>query len=380
MVRPQTSLVPLVIGAAALFASSAGLSQDFGEVVVVRGQIDGNVVAGGETVTVDGQVSGDVVSFGETVVIGGRISQDILSFGADIVIGGTIEGDVRVAGATLTPAAKIGGDLMAAAASITIPADTAVGGNAWLAAEEVEIVGTVDGVLRGAAREFRIAGIVGRDVELAGESITIASTARIAGDLTYRSIGEATIEPGADIQGDVIFIRSEAPKTMVGDVLAGVSAFGLLFLLGLFLLGTLQILIFPDTATGPAMRLGRNPWLALGLGCLVLFGCPILIVVLGISVIGIPITIVLGALYVIALFIGFLVAAGALGNRGARLIGRRADVSFGTRVAAFAAGLLILAIVGLVPVLGPLAVILATAAGLGALVLQLRNARQPAAA
>ena len=379
MVRPQTSLMPVVVGMAVLLASFAGLAQDFGEVVVIHGEIDKNVVAGGETVTVDGQVSGDVVLFGETVVIGGRISQDILSFGADIVVGGTIDGDVRIAGATLTPAAKIGGDLMAAAAEITVPADTAIGGNAWLAGDEVDLFGTVAGDLRAAAREIRVAGMVGRDVEVVGESIIIASTARIAGDFTYRSIGEAMIEPGAEILGDVVFIRSEAAKTMIGDVLAGVSAFGLMFLLGLFLLGSLQILILPGTATGPAMRLGRSPWPALGAGCLILFVCPIVIIVLGISIVGIPIMIVLGALYVISLFIGFLVAAGALGSQGARLIGRSAELSPWTRMAALAAGLMFLAIVGLIPVLGPLVVILATAAGLGAVVLQLRNARQPAA-
>ena len=166
---------------------------------------------------------------------------------------------------------------------------------------------------------------------------------------------------------------------MVGHALAGVSTFGLVFLLGLFLLGALQLLILPATATGPAMRLGRSPWPALGLGCLILFAGPIVIILLAISVIGLPIMIVLGALYVIALFIGFLVAAGALGRRGARLIERDPDVSFWTRVAAFGAGLLFLAVVGFIPLLGPLSVILATAAGLGALTLQVRNARQPPA-
>ena len=269
---------------------------------------------------------------------------------------------------------------MAASDAITVPAETTVGGNAWLAGREAELLGTVAGDLRAAARKIRLAGTVGGDAELAGESITVAATARIDGDLTYRSIDEATIEPGAEILGDVIFIRSEAPRTVVGHALAGVSAFGLVFLLGLFLLGALQLLTFPATATGPALRLGRNPWLALGLGCLILISCPIVMILLAISIIGVPIAIVLGALYVVALFIGLLVAAGALGRQGARLIGRSSDISFWTRVAAFAAGLLFIAIIGLIPVIGPLAVILATAAGLGALALQLPNAREPSAA
>lgn len=375
MAKPQTSLMALVVGAVVLLTGSPALPHDFQEVVGIYGQIDENVVAGGKTVTVDAQVSGDVISFGETVVIGGEIAADILSIGRNVVVVGTIEGDVRILGATVTPTAEIGGDFMAAAATVTIPAATTIGGDAWLAGHDAELFGSIDGDLHAAARNIRLAGNVGGDVELGGESIIVASTARISGDLTYRSIDAATIEPGAEILGDTIFIRTEAPQRMVGGALAGVSAFGLTFLLGLFLLGALQILILPDTATGPARRMGRNPWLALGLGGLILLGCPIAMILLGISIIGIPITIVLGAFYVIALFVGFLVAAGALGRLGARLIGRSADISFWTRVAAFAAGLLFLAIVGLIPLLGPLAVILATAAGLGALTLQVRTAR-----
>ena len=379
MFKPQTSLMPLVVGAAILLTGFAALAQDFHEVVRKHGQIDENVVAGGRTVTVDAQVSGDVVSFGETVVIGGQITEDILSIGRNVVVSGTIEGDVRVLGATVTPAAEIGGDLMAAAYSITVPANTSIGGNVWLAGHDAKLIGAVAGDLHAAARNIRLAGTIGGDVDLSAESITVASTARISGDFTYRSIDEAVIEPGAEILGDTIFIRTEAPREMVGGALAGVSAFGLIFLLGLFLLGALQILIFPNTATGPAKRMSRNPWLALGLGCLILIAGPIAMILLGISIIGIPITIVLGAFYVIALFFGFLAAAGALGRLGARLIGRSADLSFWTRVAAFAAGLVFLAVVGFIPVLGPLAVVLATAAGLGALALQVRNAKRPVA-
>ena len=379
MVKPHTSLMPLVVGAAVLLTGFAAPAQDFHEVVSKHGQIDENVVTGGRTVTIDAQVSGDVVSFGETVVIGGQITEDILSIGRNVVISGTIGGDVRVLGFSVTPAAEIGGDLMAAAGTITVPAETVIGGKVWLAGHDATLFGTVAGDLHVAARNILLAGNFGGDVELSGESITVASTARISGDFTYRSIEEATIEPGAEILGDTIYIRTEGPRKMVGGAFASVSAFGLTFLLGLFLLGALLILIFPNTATGPAKRIGRNPWLALGLGCLILIAGPIAMILLGISIIGIPITIVLGASYVIALFIGFLVAAGALGRLGARLIGRSADISFWTRVAAFAAGLVFLAIIGFIPVLGPLAVILATAAGLGALTLQFRKARQPAA-
>ncbi len=86
--------------------------------------------------------------------------------------------------------------------------------------------------------------------------------------------------------------------------------------------------------------------------------------------IGIPITIVLSALFVVAIFSGFLVAAGALGRVCARIIGRNADISFWARVAALAVGLLLLALVGFIPVVGILVFVVALMFGLGALSLQ----------
>ncbi len=374
MVKPQSSVLAFVVGAAILLTNVAVPAQEVAEIVSLHGKIDENVVAAGETVRVDAQVSGDVVSAGRTLAIGGEISDDILAAGRDVAVHGAVEGDVRIAGANLTTDARIGGDFMAAGHTITFPTEAAVGGNVWVAGHDANLFGSIGGNVRAAARNIRLAGEVGGDVELAGERLTIASTARIAGDLTYRSGDEATIEPGAEILGDVVFVRTGRPREWVGDALAGIAALGLTFYLGLFLLGALHILILPDAAAGAAKRIGRNPWRALGLGFVIILAGPLAIALLAASIIGIPIMIVLLACYVIAPFIGLMVAAGALGRLGARLIGRNTDISYWTRLAALAAGLLILTVVGFIPVIGPLAVILATAVGLGALVLHSRNA------
>ncbi len=407
MVKPQSFLLALVVGAAILMGASAVPAQNsgvqvteseplilaqghgdrmrprsarnFGEVVNRYGKIDENILLGGRIVTVDAEVNGDVVTFARTVTIGEQIAEDVLAAGRDIVVRGAVDGDVRVAGATIKAEAQIGGDLMAAGHTITVPGETAIGGDVWVAGHDAELLGDIGGNVRAAARNIRLAGDVAGDVDVAGETVVVTSSARIAGDFTYRGDVEAVIEPGAEIQGDVVFDRTRRPREMVGSALAGLGALGLTFFLGLFLLGALHILVFPEMAAGPARRIGREPLRALGMGVLVLVGCPVAIVLFTISIIGIPVTIVLTASYVAALFIGLLVGAGALGRLGARLIGRDADLSYWTRLASFAAGLFVLIVIGLIPGLGPLVLILATAAGLGALVLQFRSANRLAA-
>ena len=89
---------------------------------------------------------------------------------------------------------------------------------------------------------------------------------------------------------------------------------------------------------------------------------------LAITIIGLPITIVGAALYVTALFAGYLLAAIGIGQWAANLFRRNADGAFWPRVGALVAGLVILAIVGLIPVLGALVTLAALMIGLGTVV------------
>jgi hypothetical protein len=103
----------------------------------------------------------------------------------------------------------------------------------------------------------------------------------------------------------------------------------------------------------------------LGLGLAVLIATPVVLLILAITVVGLPITIVGAALYFAALFVGYLLAAIGIGQWAARRFHRDADGAFWPRVGALAAGLVILTVVGLIPVLGGLFTFAALLIGLG---------------
>lgn len=370
MTEVRAYLLPILMGfVVLLLPDSRLLAQDFGEVVNKHGQFEDNVFVAGRTISVDAEVKGDVVSFGRDVVIAGLVLGDILAAARTITVEGSVQGDVRMAGKSLSNVSLIAGDVMAAGIDVELQADSEINGMAWLAGEQLGVDGSVGRDLLARGRRITVSGRIAGNADLAGEVITISSSARIGGDLIYRSLSEAKIEPGAEILGDTIFIRSDGPKELVDRMFASGSALGLAFFAGLFLLGTLQTLLFPSSFTAASRRLSR-PWAAIGLGLALLIVVPITMVLTGITVIGIPITIFLAALFVIALFLGFLIAAGALGRLCARFVGRNADISFWARVAALAVGLLLLAIVGFIPVVGVLVFVLALMFGLGALCLQ----------
>ena len=356
-----------VAATAMMLAGPAG-AQDFGETITKHGTFAENIFAAGRDISVDGRVDGDVISFGRDIAVAGTVVGDVMAAGRTITVTANIDGDVRIAGETVSNTSAVTGEVMAAGRDVALRPTSDVGGRAMLAGELVTVGGTVGRNVRAAGRIVTVTGAVTGDAELAGEEIIIAETARIGGDLVYRSLREAEIAAGAEILGDIIFVRSDGPKDFVDRFLAGGSAIGLALFAGLFLLGTLATLLAPGSFTAAVRRM-RRPWGTLGVGLGVLVLAPIAMFLTAVTVIGIPITIVVFALFIVALMLGYLIAAGAIGRFVVQLLGRDADGSFWAREGALAAGMVLLAVVGFVPVLGGLVFLAALLFGIGALAL-----------
>jgi hypothetical protein len=86
-----------------------------------------------------------------------------------------------------------------------------------------------------------------------------------------------------------------------------------------------------------------------------------------ITIIGIPAGLVVGALYPVALLLGYLTTAVFLAERGRRLVGPGPELSTGGRIVALIVVLIVLAIVRLIPFIGWIIAWLAVIVGLGAL-------------
>ena len=348
-------------------------AQNFGEIVTETGVIGENLVAAGRSVTVDADVGGDVVAAGQDVHIGGRIRGDILAGGETVGSTGEIEGDVRIAGRVAEIDASVAGDVMAAGAEVSIADGAAVAGRAWLAGRDVTVAGTVGRDLRIAARAAAISGEVDGDAIVWAEDIRIESTAHIADDFTYRSVAEADIDPAARIDGDVTFIRSERPRRFTGRVLAAAGGVGLVMAAGLFVLGIVQVLLAPGLMVGAARTLGASKMKSLAVGAAVFLSVPFAMLLLAVSIVGVPLLIVTVAAYVVALATAFFVASLAIGGRALRLFGGGAGATHASRIGTLAVGILILFVLGWIPLLGALVGLVALILGLGAVLIEARR-------
>jgi cytoskeletal protein CcmA (bactofilin family) len=302
-------------------------------------------------------VAGDAMAAGASVSAEGPVRGDLLAAGGRVTASGPVGGSVRAAGGEVTVDGSVERNVTAAGGSVRIGAGGRVRGNAYLSGGEIVVDGHVAGHLRASGGVVRILGSVDGSVDVTAERVVVGPAARIGGDLTHRSPDPAEVASGARIGGAV----THRPADGGGALAAWI---GRLVRVGAFLFtGGVLVALFPGAADRLRETLGERPVPSVGLGLAALVGVPLALVLVGLTVLGLPLMLIGGALFAAALYVARAVLALWLGER---LLGR--GPARARRVAAFLVGGALLALAGLVPWVGWLVTLAATVAGVGAAV------------
>jgi cytoskeletal protein CcmA (bactofilin family) len=351
--------LPLVAPAqpAAAEAREFEFGQDYfaaGEQLDVTRPAPGDVLAAGNRVTVHSDVHGDVLAAAGELRLAGPVQQDVLAAGREVVVTGMIAGNARAAGATLR-----------------LLREGRIGRNATLAGSELELQGAVDGYLLAVGRRIYLNGTVGGDAQLVGDDIELGPDARITGSLRYRSRNELKRAPSAVVGGTVEHLPWTGPEKKSAHRFP--FAGRLIWSAGLGVLAALLLATVPAFAQGTSTTLRTRFGWSLLTGFIVLVCMPVAAIIALITVVGIPAGLVALLAYPVLLLFGYLYAGMALGDFAlARFRPARAQL-LGGRIAAAVLALLALAVLTRIPVVGGLIGLLAMLAGVGALLLQLRQ-------
>lgn len=343
-------------------------SSDAGDHVVRTAPADGNIYLAGRSIRLKAPAAADVVAAGGRVTVEETVRGDVLAAGGQVEIRGRVGDDVRVAGGQVRLGGPIANDAIAAGGHVWLLPDAVVGARAWFAGGSIEVDGQVAGDLRAAGGEVTIAGDIAGDAIVHAEILRILPGARIGGRLDYYSPVEAGIAPDATISGAVTHHRSERPPAPTPAKMAWLSR--VLVLATLIVTGVVYLLIVPRLAVTAADTLGQRPWASLGLGVAILFAAPPVAVLTMVTMLGMLVGLVILLLYVLMLLFGFLTGVLFAGRVLLRLIGFGDSQSVVPSVFALIAAFLLLAVLGLVPAVGPILVLLALIFGLGALTLR----------
>lgn len=262
--------------------------------------VDSAYYAFAKNVTISGGVKGDVYCGGETVTIDGIVDGDVYCAGQNVKINGLVTGDVRVAGQQV----NLGGS---------------VGGNATLLGQNVSVEKTakIGRDLNGAGQLVDISGVIERDVTLGADTMTVDGTVgrNITSDVTTLKISN-----GAQVKGSLYYTSAQAGQiaegTVVGETKRSEPSQGerdydeqslLTFLVYLFfallIMGVALVLFMPQVIHAVSENGMNRLGMSILVGFFTVFGMPIVVVAIAVTVVGLPLAgvILLGWLLILAL-------------------------------------------------------------------------------
>ena len=349
--RPGTSIAALDQGADHFVAG--------GSIRVVQ-PVAGDLIAAGGKVDVDAAVSGDAVVAGGDVRISGAVSNSLYCGGGQLTLDGTVGRNARIGGGR-----------------VEIGPKAIVAGNVSIGGGEVRIDGAVKGYVQAAGGRVLINGPVGGDVVATSGAVELGPNARIAGKLRYASRNELKRDPAAQVTGGVE--RAPIADRSFGHTQRTLArAGGWLWTVGLVLIAVVLVAALPAFTARVAATLRMRVGMSLLIGFVALVCIPVAAILLLFTLIGIPVALLALVLYFALVMVGYAMTGIGIGDW---LLGRyrAADAArAGWRIGAAALATLAMALLARVPWIGALVSFMVLIAGLGAVVMQARQANSAA--
>lgn len=342
-----------------------------GDDVALAGEIAGDAIAAGGEVTLDATVKGDSVLAGGRVFVRGSSQDDLYAAGGEVRISGHVTGNARIAGG-----------------QVEIERNGTVDGGVTMAGGRVRVDGRVGRYLQMAGGTLRLDGHVAGNVEAAGGELIVGPQAVVEGALTFRGPKPPRVAAGANIRDGVKHVPDRKfSKRNLKAARGALVGLALFWMFGWFIVGAILMAVWPGFSGTVIDNATRRTGRSLLLGLAVLFLMPILIVMVAVTVVGIPLALLLIGLYFVLLPLGYVASAAAIGEwllgrlrRGAAIAGGGSAIRTSHRVWMLLGVLVALFLLTRIPVLGAILCLLLVLAGMGSLLLAAANRHRGAPA
>ncbi len=373
--------------------SASALLLDSGDIVNPKEKVQGDAYLAGQTVQIDSPIEGDAVIAAGKVDIDATISQDLIVAGDSVAVNTDIGDDVRIAASNVTIKGNVKGDVIVFAQTLIIDKDVTISGDIIAFVSQLKLDGTVKGNIKVASENTTITGEVqgdsnirtadftldgnlgGKTTFVASQTVDISEASRFGGNVTYGFTKELDLKPnlaeGAKATFDAELLKDKGDKKgMAAKAFSG-------FLVWEVLSAALVIaLIFNFNKKFIQKSVKRvSNWeegfRAFGYGALLFFIPIMVILLLIITIIGIPL-----ALFTLFAYISLIIFSQAIASIvTAQWLHR--TYQFGKndwQIYFIALGIyVLLSFLAWVPIVGFIIGLVVVYTSLGALVMQYRN-------
>lgn len=363
------ALFIFLAGSAAASAPTGSMEEN---IFVTKGQeIQSNYWRLAKALDISGVMKKDVVALADTVVVDGVIEGDLIGAANSLTINGEVRGNVRFIAQTI----KINGP---------------VGKNLTALSSRLEVGAPIGWGIVGYTRDFILNGEQSGEVNVSAETAEINKNVLGNLILNVTQSGAITFSPQVKVSGDFEYSPVEAPilnldslqvggetkKLAIREGWSGNNHWNWLYVYrqALYLLSLLFIAYFGQIfvrgrLSDVAGVINRDPLAVFNRGFWWLLLAPVACAVLALTIIGLPLGVILACLYIIVFYLSKVLVGLAL---GAWIL--RKDLKKDKLVLPLGLGILVVAVLVSLPMVGFLFNLIISTLGFGGLALTLRGA------
>ncbi|MCB0633830.1 MAG: polymer-forming cytoskeletal protein [Lewinella sp.] len=356
--------------------------------VQINTPLEEDLYVGANSLEINAPVGGDVIAAVRYCHIRDTLREDAMLMAQEIDLAAPVMDDARLFGGTITIRADVFGDLMLAGGTITIEPGVVIHGNLYvgsgtlhmngrvlgeskLAGGEVTVTGTLDGatVIRG--ENVTVNGTFNSPLQLTSQALTLQDQAKFFADIQYWN-EKGAIDFGTALQGNSRAVLDEALRGQPHEnnwqrTLGVGTAFTFIVrVLSAALLLFLLVWAFPDFFQRLGAHVQDNYSKSLGYGLIYILGMPLVIILLFVTIIGIPLGLFSIAAYGFSLGWAHILAALLVAYWWQA---RRGEHWQNSKIVLVAVGVFVgLKLISWIPILGWLIALLVAAMAIGALI------------
>jgi len=322
----------VIVLMALLFLSTSGeaLRTFSGDTISIVDPVEDDIFAAGNIVNINAPVDSAVVA-GGTVNINAPVKGDVIAAGGQVYVNSDVGGKVVAAGGTIDLRGDVGTNLVAAGGQVSILPGRTVGRDALISAGNAVNSGRINGTLTVYASDFNNTGSAGK--------VDFYQTERT---------------------------EDKAPPRE--DKWGGFDLFSLISIIGYFILGLILVKHIPVIFRTVDEEIRTSTLLRTVLGFIIIIASFIALLLVAITVVGLPIAVVSTFLVIVGLMLSGTFVAYSLG----RWICLQGKLKQGDLVC-FTIGFVILNLLFLIPYLGGLVSIVSMSLGFAALLYAARR-------
>ncbi len=272
--------------------------------------VEGNFYVAAKNITVEGVIDGDLIVAAQSINIKGKVTGDIISLSQGLQVDGEVSGNIRSISTNYANInSRIGKNVNILSNNLVIGEKADITWNVLMGTVLSEVKGTIRGELNGFTNNLKVSGIINNNINLRindkeknlGNNIQLSEESKINGDLNYLAAKTLNIDKNK-VRGSINFTEKSFQKNtkeVLWDLLVAIFS--------ALVLGLVIVSLFKKFTQKTLLNIEKNWNKNLLFGLLTLIITPIIAILLAITLIGLPLSIIVILLWLISLYVAKVV-------------------------------------------------------------------------